>query len=77
MAKIIIRKPKVALIETTYTTVANIDGEDFQFITRHRRKIEPPKEGRIAETSLRRGKMEKKLLKEVAAAVEEKVREML
>ena len=77
MAKIIIRKPKVALIETTYTTVVNIDGEDFQFYSRHRRKIEPPKEGRISETSLRSGKMEKKLMKEVAELVEEKVREML
>jgi len=77
MDTLIIRKPKVAVVETVYTTVAKVNGEDFQFVTRYRRKVEPPKEGRIIETSLRFGKMDKKILKEVATAVEEKVREML
>ena len=50
MNSITVRKPKVAAIETTYTTTVRIDGNDHAFVTRHHRRVETPRKSVILET---------------------------
>ena len=50
MNTLTVRKPKVAAIETIYTTTVRIGGADHAFVTRHRRRVESPRKAGIIDT---------------------------
>lgn len=93
MNTITVRKPKVAVIETLYTTAVRIDGNDYEFVTRYHRRVESPRRGRILETYLRHdgamtwfdrlfnrrphGRLSREEIDTAVIAVENKVQEMM